>query len=459
MTDVGVSVGSRLSKKQLVGYAMGDLGGCMTFAVMGSFLTSYYTDVVKLDPAALAVMFMVIRVWDAINDPLMGAIMDKLFARTKAGRGKFIPWMKRATPLLFVTSILMFTAPTMVEGAARLVAAFVTYLLYEASYTIFNVPYGSLLSAMSHNDAERSSLSSARGFGSMIGNLIPLVIFPVIIEYTAGNPAVGYGVGIAICAVIGFAACLFASSWSTEDVQKEKGANEDANDIKLTDIVDVIKKNRAFDALCLQGLFFCTAQYFGQTLGIYMFRDVLGALPMMSVMTIVSMGTNFVILALMPKISNRFGLERSVRVSQVCSAVLYVILFAVLMFTNNVVLYLVLMGLAQGVGSITVLMQWGMVGEAIDYNEYVTGKRTEGSIYGFFNLTRRFGQAVGQSGSVAMLGVVGYVAGAAAQPASAALGIKALVVLVPAACMLGCWISLKTLWNITPEIREKMASR
>ena len=104
-------------------------------------------------------------------------------------------------------------------------------------------------------------------------------------------------------------------------------------------------------------------------------------------------------------------------------------------------------------------MQWGMVGEAIDYNEYVTGKRTEGSIYGTFNLMRRIGQAIGSSGAVAMLPVIGYVSGAAVQSAQTVFGIRSLMLLVPAVFILLCWVSLKFVWNITPEIRAKMAAQ
>lgn|GEM_PF-5817575 len=135
--------------------------------------------------------------------------------------------------------------------------------------------------------------------------------------------------------------------------------------------------------------------------------------------------------------------------------VLYVILF---LLPNNIFVYMAVSAFASGFGGITVLMQWGMVGEAIDYNEYVTGKRTEGSIYGTFNLMRRIGQAIGSSAAVALLGIIGYMPGAETQTAGVQMGIKALVVLTPAVFLLLCWVSLKFVWNITPEIRELMAA-
>lgn len=302
---------SSLNKKNLIGYAMGDLGGCMTFAVMGSFLTPYYTEVAGLSTGAVASMYLILKIWDAINDPLMGALMDKIFARTHSSKGKFRPWMVRATPLLLITSILMYTAPTYANGAAKVLVALVTYLLYEASYTMFNIPYGSLLSAMAGNDAERANLSSARGFGSMIGNLIPMFMFPIIIDNMTANPQLGYTTGVTVCAVIGFIACFLSCKWTCErNLRPVEEDIKDSSDIKFTDILVVFRKNRAFVALCLQGLFYCIMQYMGTTLGIYMYRDVLGALSMMSIMTLVSMGLSFIFLALVPKVVAKAGLEK-----------------------------------------------------------------------------------------------------------------------------------------------------
>lgn len=455
----GAPLKSALTKKNLIGYAMGDLGGCMTFAILGSFLTPYYTEVAGLTTEAVAAMYIVLKIWDAINDPMMGALMDKVFAKTHSAKGKFRPWMLRATPLLLIASVLMYTAPTYASGAAKVLAAFVTYLLYEASYTMFNIPYGSLLSAMSDNDAERANLSSARGFGSMIGNLIPMFIFPIIISATTANPQMGYTVGVTVCALIGFVACLLSCKWTCERNTKPVTEDaKDASDIKFSDILVVIKKNRAFDALCLQGLFFCISQYMSSTLGVYMYRDVLGALPMMSMMTLISMAGSFVSLSVAPKVVKHFGLERTVRGGQLIGIAITVINFICMLTKTNVFIYMILSALAACFTSLTVLMQWGMVGEAIDYNEYLTGKRTEGSIYGTFNLMRRVGQAVGSSVAVALLGVIGYVPNAATQTAGALLGIKVLVVLMPAVFTFLCWCSLRFVWNITPEIRAKMSA-
>ena len=108
---------------------------------------------------------------------------------------------------------------------------------------------------------------------------------------------------------------------------------------------------------------------------------------------------------------------------------------------------------------VSIQMQWGLVGEAIDYNEYATGKRTEGSIYGTFNLSRRIGQTIGNGFGLYALGWIGYVGTASVQTPATIFGLKVICVLLPAIFTIGSWAAFKFVWNITPEVREKIAQR
>ena len=110
----------------------------------------------------------------------------------------------------------------------------------------------------------------------------------------------------------------------------------------------------------------------------------------------------------------------------------------------------------MGVASISIYMQWGLVGEAIDYNEMITGKRTEGSIFGTFNLSRRVGQTIGNSSAMLMLGWVGYDGALAVQSAATITGIKVLCVLLPGIFVLGSWAAFKFLWKLDDETRQKL---
>ncbi len=451
-----------LSKKHLVGYAFGDMGGCMTFALMGSMVTRYYTNVQKVDTLVLAVLLVVWNVWDAVNDPMMGALMDKMFAKYRNPKGKFRPWLLRATPMLAVTSIIFWTVPTFFEGTAMVCVLFVCKILYEGCYTMFNIPMGALLSAMADTDEERAALSSARGFGGTLGNMIPMMIFPILLQIFGDSNAIGYSLGATICALVGAVFCFLHYLWTQERNIVDKTPAE-ADNIKFTDILQVFKKNRAFVALCLHGIFVCTSQYVSQTLGSYMYADVLGNIGMMSIASALSMPLMFVTLVAAPKAAKKLGLENMIRYCLLIGCLSNVVLFAAhMLFTVPALVHMVWTSIASAFSSVSIYMQWGLVGEAIDYNEYLLGKRTEGSIYGTFNLSRRIGQTIGNSAAVLMLGWLGYNAAVASaggvQAAPVITGIKVLCVLLPAIFALGSWAAFKFVWNITPDVREKIAA-
>lgn len=450
-----------LTFKHKFGYGLGDAGGCMTFAIMGSTFTMYCTDALGLNTALLATLLLIWNVWDFINDPLMGALMDKIFAKHHNPKGKFRPWLLRSAPMICVAFIALWSVPALFDGVATVAMLFVLKILYEGSYTMFNIPMGSLLSAMADTDQERASLSSARGLGSAIGNMIPVIMMPLIIKSFGQTNPTGYAIGATICAVIGLVMCLGHYALTEERNIVETTA-EEADNIKMTDILHVFKVNRPFVALCVHGLCICTMQYVGNTLSNYMYSVVFGDLALASYGSILSMPLMFVILFIGPQLAKKFGLENFIRWGLLAGSVLYICLFCMhMIMTVNPYVHIVISSLAMGLASMSIYMQWGLVGEAIDYNEMITGKRTEGSIYGTFNLSRRVGQTIGNSSAVLMLGFIGYDASLTEaglpQLASTVIGIKVLCVLLPGIFVLGSWAAFKFLWNLTPETRAKMA--
>ena len=450
---------NNLKFKHKLGYALGDAGGCLTFALMGSTFAMYCTDALGINEFLLAGLLFVWNVWDFINDPLMGALMDKIFAKNKNPKGKFRPWLLRAAPLICITFIALWSVPQFFDGIALIVVLFCLKIFYEASYTMFNIPMGSLLSAMSNNDAERASLSSARGVGSGIGNMIPVVLMPIFITNGGGNTdPTGYAIGSIICAVIGFVMCLLHYRY-TEERNTTETKQEEADNIKVTDILNVFKVNRPFVALCLHGVFICLMQYTGNTLNNYMYTVVFGDLTLVSSGTMLSAPFMILIFIFGSKVAKKLGLERMIRYSLLIGSVLYISLFALHMVTDvNPWLHIIWSGVAMGISSVSIYMQWGLVGEAIDYNEMITGKRTEGSIYGTFNLSRRVGQTIATSGAMVLLGLFGYdEALGTAQSATTIFGIKLLCVLIPGILILGSWAAFKFVWNMSKEKRAALA--
>ncbi len=447
---------SGLSLKHQIGYGLGDAGGCMTFAIMGSTFAMYCTDALKINTELLAILLMVWNVWDFINDPLMGAFMDKIFAKKHNSKGKFRPWILRSSPLICVSFIALWSVPSLFEGLSLICVLFGLKILYEGAYTMFNIPMGSLLSAMADNDKERAALSSARGLGSAVGNAIPVVLMPMLIDKFGQTNSKGYALGAVICAVIGFVMCLGHYAFTEERTSDPKEETEQQN-IKLTDILNVFRVNRPFLALCIHGLCICTMQYVNNTITNYMFSAVYDDLKLVTYGSIVSAPFMMVTLFGGPFFAKKFGLERFIRFGLLIGAAMYIGLFGLHMVTQvNPYIHMILSNCAMGLASVSIYMQWGLVSEAIDYNEMITGKRTEGSIYGTFNLSRRVGQTIGNSATVLMLGWTGYNADLAVQSATTVSGIKVIAVLLPGIFVLGSWAAFRFLWNMSPETRQKI---
>ena len=447
-----------LTTKHWLGYMFGDFGGCMTFALMASIFSIYCTDVLGINASVMGVLTIIWTIWDAVNDPMMGALMDKAFARRRNKRGKFRPWLLRATPLLAISAIAMWTVPTFLEGIPLLVALFSFKILYEAAYTMFNIPMGSLLSAMSTNDAERASLSSARGVGSTFGNMIPGMVGPVIISMFGDKNSTGYMITGVACAIVGFVICLLHYAMTEERTEVNEETN--ADDIKFTDILEVVKKNRAFIALCIHGICICTMQYLSENISMYMYSAVYGDVTYKTLASMLSAPFMAGAMVLIPFMCKKRGLEKVIRFALLIGGAVCVVLFGMhLVMDVPPLLHGVILGIGSGFAMVSIQMQWGLVGEAIDYNELVTGKRTEGSIYGTFNLARRIGQAVGHGFSFFALDWIRYNPKLDVQSDSTVFGFKVLCVLIPALCILGSWAAFKFVWNITPAIRAKMAAK
>lgn len=447
-----------LTLKHRVGYALGDFGGCMTFSLMSAFMTRYYVNVALMDTAVIAVMTLIWKIFDAVSNPVIGVMMDKSFDKSARKGDKFRPWIFRIAPLTGIAGILVFTAPGWVTGMSRLVVAFSTYLMYEVCYAMQHIALGGLISAMAKNDVERAELSSARGIGGMFGSLIPPMAFPVILSLFENNPALGYGVGITVCAAIGYISCLGCYFFTEERNASQQKTG--AAPIKVTDILEVLRVNRAFVALCLHGLLSGILMSVNGALGTYLYADVLGSLNLMSLSFVVNMPFSLICMSVVPKLARKIGSQRVLRYSLLLGCGLYVGLFILHITTSiHIWIHLGINAIASGVSGLSNMMQWGMLSEAIEYNEYLTGKRTEGSINGTFNMLRRLGQGLGASFGVAMLGMIGYNAEVAEQTAGTILGIKVLCLLFPAICAVGSWIVFRFVWNITPELREKMAQK
>ena len=239
---------------------------------------------------------------------------------------------------------------------------------------------------------------------------------------------------------------------------------KEAEKIKITDILNVFKVNRPYLALCIHSICICFVQGVAQGASNYMYADVLGDIGLATFASFISMPVMFGGLIVAPILAKKFDLVAIIRTCILVGCIMLGGCFVYAVMAENMIpmLYIAWSGIGTGLVTLSVQLQWGLVGESIDYNEYLTGKRSEGSIYGVFSLTRRIGQTLSASLAVLMITWFGYVPPideiAQPQPASAILGIKMMCILIPAVIGMGSWIAFRFIWDINAEKRAKMAA-
>lgn len=456
--------GEGLTLKHKIGYAAGDAGGVMTLILVSSYMTRYVTNVMSISFATLSVLLLIWNIWDMVNDPLMGTMMDKLFAKSSGNKDKFRPWLLYSIAPIVLGMIAFFSVPSLLNGYGAVAALFIFKIVYELGYTMMNIGMGSLLGTMAKNDPERAQLSSARGMGSTVGGMISMVLVPQLLG-RLGENSQGYFWSAVICAGLGGFSIFIHYLWTEERnaASKVVDPNDESQKVKFTDIIDVFKKNRAFLALSMHSIIIVFGTTIYGQFNAYMYADVLGNIGLMSYTSIISMSLTMVILSIAPIIVKKMGSTvRVIRTSLAIGLTMMLGLFIVMLGSNvPAALFLVVSGVGYALINLSVQMQWGLVGEAIDYNEYLTGKRTEGAIYGTFSLTRRVGQTISQSLAVLMIGWIGYnpelTNAGIMQAGGTILGIKVMTLVVPAVAAVGSWLCFKFIWNLDGSTGKELS--
>ena len=209
----------------------------------------------------------------------------------------------------------------------------------------------------------------------------------------------------------------------------------------------------------------CAGQALGQGAATYMYADVLKNIGVQSIGSALSTTTMVIILLSAPLLTKKWDLVLIIRLCLCAGFIAYAGLLAYVLVipteSINAILFVVWNGIAGALVQMSVQMQWGLVAESIDYNEYLTGKRNEGPIYGFFSLSRRVGSPIANSLSVLIIAGIGYDAALTNagldQAASTIAGIKLMVVGFPMVAAVGSFCCFTFIWNINKEVRAKMA--
>ena len=397
-------------------YAAGDLGCNMSFALKGTIMPLFWTQVMGLS-AWYSLLIVILQVWDAINDPLIGSIVDS--DRHKYKRNKFLQYIWAGSIGLIVGGACCFLPFPAAPTWAKIIIFMAGYIIWDAFYTVANVPYGSLLSLISNDPADRASLSAWRSIGSMVGNMLPMVILPFLV-YNKDKSLNGPMVFVAalVMGALGFLCFQFMIKNTEIRVDTETKVSEDQPKFNVLKAMGNFVKNRpAVGAtLAAMGMFIGMQ---GAHLAVSVTFQIYFKTPQIS--GLVSMFAMIPIVVFTPlarKMVTKYGKKELSLIGSLCyvigAAVLFLAPLGILPVAENntgldLVMYIVaqlIMSLGLGIYS---TVSWAMMGDAIDYNEWKTGKREEGVVYSLHSFFRKLAQGVGPAVALTIMQGMGYV--------------------------------------------------
>ena len=412
----------KLTLRNYLGYSAGDLANNLAFSLQALFLLIYYTNVVGLDPAAIATMFLVVRVWDAFADLAAGRLVDL----TRSRWGKFRPYLLFASLPLLLSSVALFSVPNFDSTTAKYVYAYVTYALLGFLYSLTNIPFGSLATAMTQDPVERSRLGVWRSVGPIIGILVLVVVIaPQISRYkTQPDQLQSFLTTVTIVfAVIGYALYLFCFANCKEQVAHE------AKPVTIKETVATVRQNRPLLILCVSNLVFLTGIFGLQASQAYYAAYILGNSRQLIWMVLATSLATFVAVPVVPRFVVRIGKKRTFLIGAAGLVVMGTWIFLMPPNLAVAVVSFFVFGLFQ---NLSMSLLFAFEADAVEYGEYQTGKRTEGATYAIYSFFRKVSQAVAGALAGYALAFGGFNAKLPEQSDSALVAIRALVGLGPA---------------------------
>lgn len=292
---------NNLSWKHRIGYAAGDAGGVITLVMAQTYMNRYITNIVGVSFSTLSILLLVWNIWDAVNDPLLGNIIDRLFEKKDPKSDKFRPWILASIPVITIGLITLFSVPSRFNGILAVGLLFVTKIIYEAGYTMINIAMGSIQGVMAENDSERATLSSFRGLGSNAGALLGSIAIPQVLT-RLGENVQGYTVASIVAAALAAILIFTHYSWTEERNIAAKYTDEKQEPVKVSDIFVTLKKNPAYVALIVHSIFlsFGEAMYNGTSA--YVVADIFGDIGLLSIASIVQVTVSVSILLFVPRL-------------------------------------------------------------------------------------------------------------------------------------------------------------
>lgn len=417
-----MSSGDRVSIREKIGYSLGDAASHIVFDSSVAILAYFYTDIYGLPPAVMGTMFLLVRLLDAITDPIMGAIADATSTRW----GRFRPWLLAICVPFAVSCVLVYSVPSFGD-TGKIVYAVAAYIFMTLMYTAINIPYCSLGAALTSDPRESLSLQSWRFAITPIGGALgTALILPLADFLYPGDRATGIQISMAIFGLIGclmFVVCFFTTKERVQPIKEEN--------LNIARDVKVLFKNDQWLILSVYNFMMLVAVVLRGGAVVYYINTVLnkGA----DIITLFMLGGMFASMAgsvLAKPFGTRFCKVKLSFWINLLTAAFGVACFIVppQMWIVIFVIHIIISIIQGGNGA----LQWSMITDANNYGEWKTQRRITGMNVAANIFVIKLGVAVGGAILGWVLAYFNYESGVATQSASASQGVMLLFTLVPA---------------------------
>ena len=452
----------RFGMRDKLAYAAGDFGCNMSFALKGTVQT-FWLVYMMLETGLLSILLFLVQIWDAVNDPLIGSMIDRDTRKYKMG--KFKTYIFIGACGLLVAGAAIFLPFPKAPVVLKAVIFVMGYILWDAFYTVANVPYGSMLSLITSDKVEQAELSTWRSIGSMIGNMVPIIILPMLIwkkisydgttsfldkivipegaedkflpenfhtdpisgeAYEIGdavlNPLTGKQIEVLlgervfwaalVMSVLGFIAFMFMIKMISVRVDENSVKTNDGSEkINVFKSFGKFMKNRPAVGATVAAMGMFLGMQSATTANTIMFATYFGQASLSGLVQVIAFFPMIIFIPFIKKIVGRIGKKEASVLGTIVSIAggVVMLIFPMVPFKFALPVYmigLVLYGIGMGVYT---CVSWAMMGDAIDYNEWKYGTREEGTVYSLHSFFRKLAQGVGPSAVLLIMGALGYV--------------------------------------------------
>ncbi len=446
----------KFGMRDAVAYAAGDLGCNMSFALK-STMAIFWTQFMGMD-LWYSLLLIIVQVWDAINDPLIGSLIDA--DKRKYKRNKFLQYIWAGSIGLIVGGACCFLPFPNAPVFAKACIFIAGYVIWDAFYTVANVPYGSLLSLISDKPADRASLSAWRSVGSIVGNMLPMVMLPFLI-YDENNNLIGERVFFValLMGFFGFLCFQFMIKNTEIRINTEIELKEDTPKFNVLTAMGNFVKNRPAVGATLAAMGMFIGMQGATTAVTVLFQSYFHNVKISGVIQLFAMIPIVVFTPLARNMVTKYGKKELATVGAICSLVASVLMLVLPVTADNkgLAIYVVcqlINSLGMGIYS---TVSWAMMGDAIDYNEWKTGTREEGTVYALHSFFRKLAQGVGPAVALVIMVALGYVgANEGNQTAEVALRMRYLVPAMYIVSAAMQFIGLSLIYNLDKKTLAKM---